>query len=224
MKKVLPALLSMVAGLAGAWGFQPEVPPGVKDAPFAVVKIHWSIHQAMPDPFAPVVGADDSSDVTPADVLWGERPRNGVRSRSTDPTSTQQPLSSENGVVKKSPGFPSTSSAVPKQTNEKAVSAARETFLYEVTLRNLANQSIQAVYWDYVFADPVTKAEVSRMKFISNIKINPGKSKQMDALTGTPPTAGVSVKQLRKRHPLNLNEMVAIVRIDYSNGSVWRPQ
>ena len=217
MTRVLLVLLPLVAGLPGSLALGAETQPG--SPPLAVLKFRWFVNREMPDPFDPVVTPVSTPDVTPSTVLWGEKPRGRM---TTPPAQVQQPAENVSDAAKKPAGFPNTNSAMPQPSSEKAAPATPGmTFLYEATVQNLADRPIQAVTWDYVFTDPGTRAKVARLRFMSSGRINPGKSKKISASTNTPPTRSVGLKELRKVNGAKLDESVAIVRIQYADGSVW---
>jgi hypothetical protein len=123
-----------------------------------------------------------------------------------------------------------TASKLETQINndEQAAAKARQTeppsdgYRYVVKLRNNGNKAIKSIDWDYLFLDPDTTAVVSRHQFTSDDTIKPGKSKEIGVLYFIPPVKTVSAKMLGKKKPPNFKEQVVLVRIQYSDGSVWQ--
>jgi len=100
----------------------------------------------------------------------------------------------------------------------------RYAFSYRITITNNSAKDIKEFDWDYVFFDAVTGAEVGRRQFTGVEKISPGKSKELSFQVGTPPAQTISVYALDKKERQGLSEGVVLVRITYSDGSVWQPQ
>lgn len=98
----------------------------------------------------------------------------------------------------------------------------RYQFLYSAQVRNNGEKTITAVDWDYVFFDTNSQNEVGRRQFRSEVKIAPGKSKEFRYVITTPPAQTVSIHSLDKNERANLGEGILIVRVEYSDGSVWK--
>ncbi len=97
----------------------------------------------------------------------------------------------------------------------------RYTFVYRVSVKNTSDKTIKELDWDYIFRDAVTGEELSRRQFTSVNNISPGKSKELSFTLNRPPTQRISVYALDKKERDGLTEEVAIVRVLYSDGSVW---
>lgn len=112
--------------------------------------------------------------------------------------------------------------------HQKATSEARQTELprdgyrYKVTLRNDGLKVIKSIDWDYFFLDPVTQQELAHHQFTSDETIKPGKSKEVSVLYLVSPVKTVDVRSLRKKEPASITERVVVVRVLYSDGSVWQ--
>lgn len=98
----------------------------------------------------------------------------------------------------------------------------RYQFLYKVQVRNSGQKVLKALEWDYVFFDVNSQNEIGRRRFRSEVKIEPGKSKELKFILPTPPTHTVSIHSLGKNERANLGELVMIWRIEYADGSVWQ--
>jgi len=101
---------------------------------------------------------------------------------------------------------------------------ARYAFSYKVTIKNNTEKTIAEFDWDYVFYDAITGAEIGRRQFTGVEKIGSGKSKELSFLVSSPPTKTISVYALDKTERRGLTESVVLVRIAYSDGSVWLPR
>lgn len=95
-------------------------------------------------------------------------------------------------------------------------------YRYKMSLRNTGAKAIKAVDWDYVFLDSLTGSEVARHQFTSEEKIKPGKEKELYVFTLSPPSRTVSASALNKKGPSPFTEAVVVVRVEYSDGSVWQ--
>jgi len=111
---------------------------------------------------------------------------------------------------------------------EQALAKARQTappddgYKYVVKLRNNGIKVIKSIDWDYLFLDPDTNAVVSRHQFTSDDTIKPGKGKEISVLYLNPPVQTVSAKMLGKKNAAKFKEQVVLMRIQYSDGSVWQ--
>jgi hypothetical protein len=95
-------------------------------------------------------------------------------------------------------------------------------FIYKVEIQNSGTKAVKAVDWDYVFLDANTQEELGRRQFSSQEKIAAGKTRELKFFIPTPPTQKVSINSLDKDERANLNEAVVIVRIEYTDGSIWQ--
>lgn len=111
---------------------------------------------------------------------------------------------------------------------EEAAAKARQTapprdgYRYKVTVRNDGEKVIKSVDWDYLFLDSNTGAEMARHQFTSDDTIKPGKGKEISVLYLAPPVKTVSAAALDKKNPTPFKEQVLLMRIQYSDGSVWQ--
>jgi hypothetical protein len=101
---------------------------------------------------------------------------------------------------------------------------ARYSFVYKIEIRNEGDKTIKEFDWDYVFFDAATGAEIGRRQFTGVEKIGPGKSKELIFQVSSPPAQTISVYALDKNERKSLSEAVVLVRVAYSDGSVWLRQ
>lgn len=112
--------------------------------------------------------------------------------------------------------------------DEQAAAKARQTdppddgYRYVVKLRNNGAKVIKSIDWDYLFLDPDNGSVVSRHQFTSDDTIKPGKSKEIGVLYLNPPIRTISAKMLSKKKLATYKEQVVLMRIQYSDGSVWQ--
>ncbi|MFN2510647.1 MAG: hypothetical protein ABR568_04295 [Pyrinomonadaceae bacterium] len=98
----------------------------------------------------------------------------------------------------------------------------RYAFLYKVSLRNNTNKTIKAIDWDYTFFSSNTQSETGRLEFTSEEKIGPGKTKELNVMARRPPAKTVSVYALEKTERQGLDGQVVIMRLEYTDGSIWQ--
>ena len=98
----------------------------------------------------------------------------------------------------------------------------RYAFLYKVSLRNNSIKTIKAIDWDYVFFSSNTQSETGHLEFTSEEKIGPGKTKELSVMARHPPAKTVSVYALDKTERQGLDGQVVIVRLEYTDGSIWQ--
>lgn len=99
---------------------------------------------------------------------------------------------------------------------------ARYYFIYRASLKNSSTKPIEEIDWDYVFIDSATGQELGRHQFTSSKIIQPGKSKELTFMLSTPPTKRISVYALNKQERSGIADQVVVVRVKYSDGSVWQ--
>lgn len=98
----------------------------------------------------------------------------------------------------------------------------RDGYRYKVTLRNEGVKTIKSIDWDYYFVDPVSNQELGRHQFTSDETIKPGKSKEVSVLYLKPPVKTVDARSLGKKETAALTAQVVVVRLQFSDGSVWQ--
>jgi hypothetical protein len=98
----------------------------------------------------------------------------------------------------------------------------RYTFLYKTSIKNTNQKTIKEIDWDYVFVDAVTGDELGRRQFTSVETIGPGKSRELSFMLTAPPMQRISVYALDKKERVGVSEHVIILRVKYSDGSVWQ--
>jgi hypothetical protein len=110
--------------------------------------------------------------------------------------------------------------SAPKDKPEKTA-PPKDGYRYRVWIRNTSEKIIRSVDWDYLFFDPETQQELACHQFTSDEKIRPGKDKELQVFILTPPVRVTNAHGLgTKERPFVEN--VRIVRIEYSDGSVWQ--
>jgi hypothetical protein len=98
----------------------------------------------------------------------------------------------------------------------------RDGYRYKLTLQNYSVKTIKSIDWDYLFLDPITQQELAHHQFTSDETIKPGKRKEVSVLYLIPPLKTIPVQTLNKKDSARISEQVVVVRIQYSDGSVWQ--
>jgi len=111
--------------------------------------------------------------------------------------------------------------AAPKIQSEKT-ERPRDGYRYKVWLRNDSLKTIKSIDWDYVFLDPSNHSEIARHQFTSDEKIRPGKDRELNVFILSPPIRTIKADELNKKRQSLFNEQVIIMRVEYSDGSVWQ--
>jgi hypothetical protein len=97
----------------------------------------------------------------------------------------------------------------------------RYAFLYKVVFQNTSAKTIKEIDWDYVVLNSKTQ-ETERLEFTHDTKIGPGKTKELSVTARKPPARTVSVYALDKNERLGLDGQVIVMRILYTDGSIWQ--
>jgi hypothetical protein len=117
-------------------------------------------------------------------------------------------------------GMPTTTPPAGKPTTrERGLSV---THIYEVKIRNIGEKEIRALTWDYVFFDPGTKREVGRRGFVSDVRIGPGKTRNVVVRSASSPTGAIDASKASEKSRDLYKEQVIIQSIGYADGSVWK--
>jgi len=109
------------------------------------------------------------------------------------------------------------------ETQHKNV-PSRYVFIYKTRIRNGSTKTIRSIDWDYIFRDVSNDTELNRQQFTSDETIGPGKSKELMVVLRKPPTQTISVTSLNTSEKESLKGEVILVRIEFSDGSVWQAQ
>jgi len=96
------------------------------------------------------------------------------------------------------------------------------TYIYEVKIRNTGEKEIRILTWDYVFFDPGTEREVGRRQFVSEVRIGPGKTRNVVVRSASSPTGAIDAAKAGKKSRDLYSEQVMIQSVSYADGSVWK--
>ena len=94
-------------------------------------------------------------------------------------------------------GMPTKTAPAPKLS--KREHGASIAYVYEVKFKNTGVKEIRTLTWEYVFFDPATNREVGRRRFVSQVRISPGKTKPVVENSSSPPTGSIDAAKAGKK-------------------------
>ena len=118
--------------------------------------------------------------------------------------------------------MPAQTSGVPTEREAKR-NGKTVLYVYEVKFRNTGAQGIRRVTWEYVFFEPGTETELGRRRFISKVNLSPGGTTNVVVRAAASPTGTVDARKAGKKPKDMYSEQIVIQRIDYEDGTFWRP-
>jgi hypothetical protein len=178
--------------------------PAPAEAPLAIVKHSWTKERINweADPFGGPVENFDDVRRRVVDQRRVERARGA--GNTGEAAKVEREMRAEQVIRSRPPAPP------------------RYTFHYKVSVTNTSEKTIRAIDWDYIFFSSNTQSETGRLEFTNEEKIGPGKSKELHVMARKPPAKTVSVYALDKSERQGLDGQVVVMRIEYTDGSVWQ--
>lgn len=197
---LLPILLTLLTA--------DQIPtPASESTPLTVVSFKWSRSRRT-------VETQESAATTPAPAMI---PANKTFAR--------------NGRVNNPPGVgdPNTetvdgrSAAMDKIVQDSRTPKGKPTdgFVYRVKVRNLSDQVVEAVFWEYQFYDPADPALVARRQFLCDVNIRADKEKELEGFSLAGPGDVLDVGILAGKPANHFKERILINRVEYANRTVW---
>ncbi len=207
MKRFLTlcCLALALTGAARAQGSPPaQVAAAAAPPDLVVLKYSWAKERINweRDPFAPTVEGMNDVRRRQGDLRRAERARGGGNTAEAAQVDQQQRAEQ---VIRARPPAP-----------------PRYAFHYKISVRNAGQRAIKEIDWDYVFTDAATGETLGRREFTGVEKIAPGKEKELNFLTVSPPAQRISLQSLNKKERDGMSEQVVVVRILYDDGTVWK--
>ncbi|HVQ37632.1 MAG TPA: hypothetical protein VMS31_08865 [Pyrinomonadaceae bacterium] len=203
MKSTLK-LLCLTLWLSSASYGQSSPPPTSEPTDAVVVKHSWSKERINweGDPFGGPVETFDDIRRRMADQRRVDRAR--AAGNAGEAAKVEREMRAEQVIKARPPAPP------------------RYGFIYKFSIRNTGAKTIRLVDWDYVFFDSASQTVSGRLEFTSEEKVGPGKNKELIAMSRKPPAPTVSVYELIKNEREGLDGEVVLVRIEYTDGTVWQ--
>ena len=95
-------------------------------------------------------------------------------------------------------------------------------FVYVVKFKSAGAKPIERLFWEYQFTETANPANVTRRRFLCNVKIKPEQTKDLKIFSLGGPSDVISVKSLAKGPGNQFKEGVVIDRVEYADGSFWQ--
>ena len=160
---------------------------------------------------------------TPARLLV---PSEGAIPMTTSPVSSSgtRVLADPNAKGEPGPGEILNPSGITAPPPSRPSAETKEFIAYKfsVSIRNRGTKTIVGVNWAYFFDPKDAAREGLAYLFTSKTKIPPGKEKTLNDSLNSPRGANVSTKLPSKHNQVLFNERVAILRLDYDDGTSWQ--
>ena len=148
---------------------------------------------------------------------WNQNPSADIRTPNVDLMKEARDVKSPTGNLKDSP------TGVRNVSKIQPILEHRDTtYVYKIKAKNNGLKTIKTLYWEYQFLHPNTQTVSGSHRIESTNKLSPGKTAVFKAERPELPVPFVSDDQFDKDFQGNFIEQVVILRIDYTDGSVWR--
>lgn len=181
---------------------------------------------------AQAVVAQDGSNLVVLKCSWQKeriRPRPSSVGYASQDELVQQSMRQQQLATARNTRNIGQTAAIERQntTHEKAKIEAkqndlpRDGYRYKVSLRNDGAKTTTSIDWDYLFIDPTTQQVMGRHQFTSDETIKPGKNKEISVLYLSSPIKTINAKSASDKSA-SMIEQVLIMRIQFSDGSVWQ--
>jgi len=91
-----------------------------------------------------------------------------------------------------------------------------------VKFKSVGAKPIARVFWEYQFKETANPANVTRRRFLCNVKIKPEQAKDLEIFSLGGLSDVISVKSLAKGSGNQFQGTVVIDRVEYADGSFWQ--
>jgi hypothetical protein len=201
MLLLLPLLLTPIALGQNAGGVQEDSLVVVLDFK------HLKSRQTIKNPDSPYVAPAPDMSVVKKNDLRNPLPRAtiGVIDPNTQTTDGRAAALERNVQEARSPK-----------------STSVEGYIYQAKIRNVHNQNIEIVFWEYQFKELSNPTNVVRRQFLCSVKIKPGKERELQAFTVLGPSDVISVGSLTNKSRDLFEEKVLINRMEYADGTIFQ--
>ena len=95
-------------------------------------------------------------------------------------------------------------------------------YKFSISVKNTGNKTITGVKWAYFFEPKDSMHEGLAYLFASQTKIEPRKEKTLNDSLASNTGSGTTIKLPSKRNQTFFDERVAILRLDYADGTSWQ--
>ena len=177
-------------------------------SPVTVLSSRWAKARKAVQNAEPTA-ASPASAMTPANKIFARSDRINEPAGARDPNADT--IDARSAQIEKSVQ----ESRSPK---EKIVDG----YSYRAKLQNVGKQGIEIVFWEYQFIERANPENVTRHQFLCLVSIRPGKDKELEGFSSTPPTNLVNVSTLSQKEESPFSEKIIINRVEYSDDSIWQ--
>lgn len=173
------------------------------------------------------------SDVEITKYSWNESPSKvliapssapiSVNTSPVSPTGTRV-LADPNAKGEPGPGEILNPSGITASSSRTSSENTREFIAYKfsISIKNTGSKTIVSVKWAYFFEPKDLAREGLSYLFMTKTSISPGKEKTLNDSITSSAGPGIPVKLPSKHNQALFNERVAILRLDYADGSSWQ--
>ena len=160
---------------------------------------------------------------TPSRTLVPSEVPISVSTSPVSPTGTRV-LADPNAKGESGSGVTPTPSSVTAFPSQTASDTSHDSIAYKfmIGIKNTGDKTIAAVKWAYFFEAKDPAREGLAYLFTTRTNISPGKEKTLNDSLPVVPGKGLAIKLPAKRNQALFNERVAILRLDYSDGTSWQ--
>ena len=173
-----------------------------KPSDVEVVKFNWTSSMVLTAPASPAIPTSTSA-VSPS----------GTRVLA-DPRAKGEPGPS---VI-----LDPTGTGLPPSRRPAASTRAVSDYKFTVSIRNTGSKTIVAVQWAYLFEPKDSAHEGLAYLFTTKTNIAPGKEKNLTESLSSAGSPKGPTKMPSKDSRAFFNERIAILRLDYADGSSWQ--
>jgi hypothetical protein len=108
------------------------------------------------------------------------------------------------------------------QESRSAKAKTVDGYSYRTKVQNAGNQVIEILFWEYQFVEQANPQNMTRHQFLCGVSISPGKNKELEGFSVTPPNNVVNVETLSNKDGNPFAEKVVINRVEYADGTIWQ--
>ncbi len=203
MRKLLLLLLISTVSLAAYSHQNPSTP---HDTSLAVLEFKWSKKRQPVEKLPPGISQ-------PA-AMTNPTTRNYERNtRINQPRGERDPTADT---------LEARSAELDKVVQESRAPKPIDGFAYKVKVQNLDTKVADVVFLEYQFIDPAKPDLIARRQFLCAVKIEPGKTKEIQAFSVSGRGDVVNLAGASIASGNSLTEKVVVNRVEYVDGTIWR--
>ena len=196
-------LISTVSGFV----FAGQSPVTTSETPLLeVLEFKWTKRRQPPEKLEPGI-PQPSAMVNPATRTYERSTRINQPRGERDPTAdTLEARSAE----------------IERNVQEARGPKPVDGFAYKVKVKNGSTRVADVVFWEYQFIDPASPGTTARRQFLCSVRIEPGKSKDIQAFSLLGPGNVVSATGPAVSSANSMQENALINRVEFVDGAIWR--